>query len=1276
MKRIVRLVAVIMGSVLDPDRVLFQKPLATPWQKLKDNKTPVIPDLILDSPTKYPRSQHGKSMSQFASLPAKRRNLLQTLNFTATTFSAIVLTFTLLSPSLTSLPTQAQSTQPGPGNSFPTDKETMEKDIILNPRPDNIVDEKSRLNQNDYSGRSTTEFFLGIDNQGNEQPTPRDDGTECDAFYFKYYPFKDSNPEYYTDPIYQTQNNPTGEIQNPYVALGIPTCPSLTECTTISHQPIKNRRVGTCNDGLYTIRSQETDTAGNTGEWVEQSIERDTVKPFAPEVTIGATGDIFGQHLSLSISGEAHTTATIRIHHSNGYKKDFEIFIGDDGTYSSNKFLSLVCGDVLYEVQVRLTDRAGNLGYWADIEELRTLECPRCTSSGNGLFSSPIGDNPVPYLSSDFPIRKIPGNYFGSHAGLDFAGPLGTPIYAAQSGVVTRVTMGYDNNGYLNHPAGWANTIIIRHNLENQPEIYTIYAHLDNKQLVNEGDEVAQGQLIGYMGDSGSSSGPHLHFQLEVQGSSLNPIHEGKYHKYPPQNPRDYLGDIEGNLTENQEQQHCVHDGFGDTDFAGYPETTMEEARPKIIQYLEDNFESDTIIENHTYNWAESIQQLKDGHGEGWKGQIIIHQWCTHVWVLDLQYLHQKSGFGDGGDGYDGQIIFNPYTKQPTLIKNGIWDKYQASGGPCGVVGVPSGLEGEGGAPGGSQIIPGKTWWQGFEKGLHRHNRIFAFNTYYPCALNPFPGCIETYYHSYYVVDNVANHFNSRGDINEFGYPKEDTEIAPQYCAQKFQFTNISNRCSTLFGGEYLSEFTVKNTNQSNWQVKTQFIGQGVDPNERTVGLKIVSDNKDIKSSYDGESQVWIVSHGWYNNPQNDLCWDYNYMEVLNSDGAEGQCADTAYSPTERIKEAHPNDIVLALDWRQASGYGSGLPTQVNNAALWIVPTAEEVAKELRDWGLDDGRKLNFVGHSLGSLMSREIADQFGQGNFLVALDPASQLSPSGENLLHSYDLNGNNGNNSSDSDSALNKDSEGYFKNKFKFSRSFVGNKSVAGSKPLSRTAHESILVNYNHTLDVGKEHFFVIQTFDHIVSNRKFKDGLVDLKNISNNEFISDTNGHQATVTASKDNSVNYDIRFTRAQSNSQRIDYIYGTSGGGDQIEDFVISNKDYLVYGNGIKTSYHIPGNSVNSNSRIMNFSKGEDTPDYSSTSDRIKITEPNPNVIDYDIKNQNGVPVIYYKSLFIQNPDGSPKVYRQTAVNGLSYEELKVDYERFQDPFQQSDYFIK
>lgn len=106
------------------------------------------------------------------------------------------------------------------------------------------------------------------------------------------------------------------------------------------------------------------------------------------------------------------------------------------------------------------------------------------------------------------------GRYYptGFHNGVDMAGPLGTPVYATQHGTVFVAAW----NGEDPRPdvGGWAigggNTIIIEHR---DGRFFSCYSHLD-RMLVKVGQDVFAGQLIGYMGSTGYSSGPHLHHSL------------------------------------------------------------------------------------------------------------------------------------------------------------------------------------------------------------------------------------------------------------------------------------------------------------------------------------------------------------------------------------------------------------------------------------------------------------------------------------------------------------------------------------------------------------------------------------------------------------------------------------------------------------------------------------------------------------------------------------------------------------------------------------------
>ncbi len=113
-------------------------------------------------------------------------------------------------------------------------------------------------------------------------------------------------------------------------------------------------------------------------------------------------------------------------------------------------------------------------------------------------------------LSSPFGMRKHPIDGFNKmHRGTDFAAPMGTPIMASGDGVVKK--------------AGWCggggNCVKIRHNSTYQ----TIYAHMSKfARGIKTGVRVKQGQTIGYVGSTGKSTGPHLHYEVIVNGKKVN----------------------------------------------------------------------------------------------------------------------------------------------------------------------------------------------------------------------------------------------------------------------------------------------------------------------------------------------------------------------------------------------------------------------------------------------------------------------------------------------------------------------------------------------------------------------------------------------------------------------------------------------------------------------------------------------------------------------------------------------------------------------------------
>ena len=113
-------------------------------------------------------------------------------------------------------------------------------------------------------------------------------------------------------------------------------------------------------------------------------------------------------------------------------------------------------------------------------------------------------------LSSPFGMRKHPIDGFNKmHRGTDFAAPTGTPIMASGSGTIKK--------------AGWCggggNCVVIKHNSTYE----TIYAHMSKfAKGIKKGVRVVQGQTIGYVGSTGKSTGPHLHYEVVVNGKKVN----------------------------------------------------------------------------------------------------------------------------------------------------------------------------------------------------------------------------------------------------------------------------------------------------------------------------------------------------------------------------------------------------------------------------------------------------------------------------------------------------------------------------------------------------------------------------------------------------------------------------------------------------------------------------------------------------------------------------------------------------------------------------------
>ena len=176
----------------------------------------------------------------------------------------------------------------------------------------------------------------------------------------------------------------------------------------------------------------------------------------------------------------------------------YEIYIDDDDKIQAT-------GNILY-ANLNLSGENNSL-YYFDKKGSEGHYDQNGKSIKKALMKTPINGA---RLSSPFGMRKHPIDGFNKmHRGTDFAAPMGTPIMASGDGVIKK--------------AGWCggggNCVVIRHNSTYQ----TVYAHMSKfASGIRSGIRVRQGQTIGFVGSTGKSTGPHLHYEVIVNGKKIN----------------------------------------------------------------------------------------------------------------------------------------------------------------------------------------------------------------------------------------------------------------------------------------------------------------------------------------------------------------------------------------------------------------------------------------------------------------------------------------------------------------------------------------------------------------------------------------------------------------------------------------------------------------------------------------------------------------------------------------------------------------------------------
>ena len=186
------------------------------------------------------------------------------------------------------------------------------------------------------------------------------------------------------------------------------------------------------------------------------------------------------------------------IRKNDSFQIIYEIFVDENGKIFEN-------GNIIY-ANLMLRGQYNQLYYFPK-KNFNGHYDENGKSVKKALMKTPINGA---RLSSSFGMRKHPIlGYNKMHRGTDFAAPEGTPIMASGDGVIIK--------------AGWCggggNCVKIKHNKTYQ----TVYAHMKNfSNLAIPGNRIKQGQIIGYVGSTGMSTGPHLHYEVIENGKKIN----------------------------------------------------------------------------------------------------------------------------------------------------------------------------------------------------------------------------------------------------------------------------------------------------------------------------------------------------------------------------------------------------------------------------------------------------------------------------------------------------------------------------------------------------------------------------------------------------------------------------------------------------------------------------------------------------------------------------------------------------------------------------------
>jgi murein DD-endopeptidase MepM/ murein hydrolase activator NlpD len=170
-----------------------------------------------------------------------------------------------------------------------------------------------------------------------------------------------------------------------------------------------------------------------------------------------------------------------------------------------------------WELLASITGILNNLGSRVKVQQVSYLELDKLINNKAQLLAhtpaiQPVSNKELTRIASGFGYRIDPiYKTTKMHAGIDFTAPQGTPIYATADGTVK--TGGNTGNGYGNH-------VVLNHGYGYE----TLYGHMVRVK-VRQGQSIKRGEIIGWVGSTGKSTGPHCHYEVHKYGQKIDPVY-------------------------------------------------------------------------------------------------------------------------------------------------------------------------------------------------------------------------------------------------------------------------------------------------------------------------------------------------------------------------------------------------------------------------------------------------------------------------------------------------------------------------------------------------------------------------------------------------------------------------------------------------------------------------------------------------------------------------------------------------------------------------------